>query len=147
MTTLALDKTFRDIAVRRMASSRPVRHSREAEARFLDEAIPLRGASHADVRLYSVEIPMRYAECIAILNDGRKVSLLDKRQFKGWTDQGSRSAMLFDNDEQRFELLFDVSRPQPRVVPRPAPVKQGHDTADPRRFTHIDGNVFYMPAA
>ena len=146
MTTLALDKTFRDIAVRRMTRSQPLRHSREAEARFLDEAIPLRGASHADVRLYTVEIPMRYAECVAIMNDGRKVSLLDKRQFKGWTDQGSKSAMLFENDDQRFELLFDASRRQPRVLPRPAPVKQGHDTADPRRFIRTDGDVFYMPA-
>ena len=41
----------------------------------LDEAIPLQGASHADVAEYRVEIPMRYAECLAVLRDGRKVGL------------------------------------------------------------------------
>ncbi len=41
--------------------------------KILDEVIPLDGASHTDVVNYSVEIPLRYAECFALLCDGRKV--------------------------------------------------------------------------
>mgnify|MGYP001824429162 FL=1 len=57
----------------------------ELMVRALDDAIPLQGASHADVCEYVVEIPMRYAECFALLNDGRKVGLKNPRQFVGWS--------------------------------------------------------------
>ena len=62
---------------------------------MLDELLPLRGASHRDVVRYIVEIPMRYAECFALLRDGRKVGLADKRKFVGWSDDDQSRSFLF----------------------------------------------------
>ena len=52
---------------------------RENTTKILDSLIPLRNASHADVVEYRVEIPMRYAECYAILTDGRRARLVEPR--------------------------------------------------------------------
>ncbi len=72
-------------------------------ARILDDLIPLRGASHADVVEYRVEIPMRYAECHALLTDGRKVRLVDSRKFLGWSSHDSRRSLGVGLGHQRFD--------------------------------------------
>ncbi len=65
---------------------------------FLDRTIPLRDASHADVEQYTVEIPMRKAECFATLKDGRKVRLIERQQFIGWSGYGDEKSLLFRNN-------------------------------------------------
>ena len=71
---------------------------------YLDQVIPLKDASHADVVSYTVEVPMRYAECFAMLRDGRKVSLADRHRFVGWSgDIGNRS-LLFRKNLLHIEL-------------------------------------------
>ena len=54
----------------------------ENSTKILDSLVPLRGASHGDVVEYRVEIPLRYAECYAVLPDGRQVKFADPRKFK-----------------------------------------------------------------
>ena len=73
----------------------------------LDEAIPLVGASHADVIEYCVEIPMRYAECLAVLKDGRKVGLRNPRQFKGWSQHSPNRSLLFRSGGRHFEVAVE----------------------------------------
>lgn len=94
------------------------------DAAFLDEAIPLRGASHADVARYSIEIPMRYSECFAVLNNGTKVPMANKRQFLAWSGTGAECTVVFDADGRRI---------QARVTPTPRQA---------RRFVAIDGALF-----
>ena len=48
---------------------------------FLDRMLPLNGASHAEAVDYAIVIPMRYAECVAILADGRQVRLREAQQL------------------------------------------------------------------
>ena len=96
-----------------MASSSYVKSGERAGLRervvsFLDKTIPLDGASHADVVEYCVKIPMRYAECFAVLADGRTVGLENKCRFVGWSRQSPIRSFLFSNDKERFELLIDT---------------------------------------
>lgn len=84
---------------------------------FLDRAIPLAGASHADVVKYSVEIPMRYAECYALLADGRKVKLAERRKFVGWTGYGEDRSLLFRNNGLHIEIQTDPEHPIGREAP------------------------------
>lgn len=75
---------------------------------FLDNVIPLRDASHCDVVRYSIEIPMRYAECFAILQDGRKVSLVHRRRFVGWLGDSAACSYLFRKNLLHIELRTDA---------------------------------------
>lgn len=84
---------------------------------FLDRTIPLTGASHADVLKYTVEIPMRYAECFALLGDGRKVSLSDRRKFIGWTGYGENRSLLFRNNGLHIEIQTNPEDPIGRDAP------------------------------
>lgn len=84
---------------------------------FLDRAIPLSGASHADVVSYCVEIPMRYAECFAVLADGSKVSLVDRRKFVGWSGYDSPQSLLFCNNGLHIEVRTDPGHPVGRDAP------------------------------
>ena len=59
---------------------------------------------HADVVGYIVEIPMRYAECFAVLCDGRKVPLADRRRFIGWSGDTGKRSLLFRKNLLHIEL-------------------------------------------
>lgn len=73
----------------------------------LNDTIPLLGASHADVVEYVVEIPMRYAECFALLSDGRKVGLQDPRSFVGWSRHDADRSLLFCSDGKHVEVAVE----------------------------------------
>ena len=64
-------------------------------ADILDRQVPLQCASHHDVQRYEVAVPMRYSECIAVLRDGRRVGLQDRRRFLGSTSDIVAKLMLF----------------------------------------------------
>ncbi|MGB5624690.1 MAG: hypothetical protein WBM61_03080 [Woeseiaceae bacterium] len=76
--------------------------------RTLDDAIPLQGASHADVAEYVVEIPLRYAECFALLSDGRKVALQNPRHFVGWSSHDPDRSLLFRSRGKHYEVAVEA---------------------------------------
>ena len=71
---------------------------------LLDDLIPLRDASHTDVVEYSVEVPFRFAECYALLQDGRKVGLVEPRKFIGWSSYEPSRKLLFRVNGAHLEL-------------------------------------------
>ena len=85
--------------------------------RFLDRALPLRDASHADVVRYDVNIPMRYAECVAVLRDGRRVGLRNKRLFCGWTGYADRKSLLFRHQGLHIRIDVDPAHPIGKTAP------------------------------
>ena len=114
----------------------------------LDEAIPLQGASHADVVEYLVEIPMRYAECRALLRDGRKVGLLQPRQFKGWSNHSPNRSLLFRSSGKHFEVAVEEGlRGQApgsiREVFLEARSERRSSLA--RKFIGVDGDLVILP--
>ena len=118
-------------------------------ARILDDLIPLRGASHADVVEYRVEIPMRYAECHALLTDGRKVRLVDSRKFLGWSSHASRRSLLFHNNDITLEVEVDNEAAQKdkstvRSINLQAAIRNG--TSRIKKFIGIDGDLLILPA-
>ena len=116
--------------------------------KILDEVIPLDGASHTDVVNYSVEIPVRYAECFALLSDGRKVALAEPRRFVGWSGHDPDRSLLFRNNGSHIELGVE------------GPVN-GHEAVNIRnivvedatachsrtekRFIGVDGDLVLLP--
>jgi hypothetical protein len=118
-------------------------------ARILDDLIPLRGASHADVVEYLVEIPMRYAECCALLKDGRKVRLVDSRKFLGWSSHDSRRSLLFHNNDVTLEVEVDneaaqKSKSTVRSINLQAAIRNGASRV--KKFIGIDGGLLILPA-
>ena len=118
-------------------------------ARILDDLIPLRGASHADVVEYLVEIPMRYAECCALLADGRKVRLVDSRKFLGWSSHDSRRSLLFHNNDITLEVEVDNEAAQKdkstvRSINLQAAIRNGASRV--KKFIGIDGGLLILPA-
>lgn len=118
-------------------------------ARILDDLIPLRGASHADVVEYLVEIPMRYAECFALLTDGRKVRLVDSRKFLGWSSHESRRSLLFHNNDITLEVEVDNEAAQNdkstvRSINLQAAIRNGASRI--KKFISIDGGLLILPA-
>jgi hypothetical protein len=114
----------------------------------LDDAIPLQGASHADVVEYVVETPMRYAECFALLADGRKVRLQDPCVFVGWARHDLDRSLLFRNNGKHFEVAVEAClRGQApggiRTVFLEAGPEQGSNLA--RKFIGIEGDVVILP--
>jgi len=114
----------------------------------LDEAIPLQGASHADVVEYCVEIPMRYAECLAVLNDGRKVGLQKPRQFKGWSQHSPNRSLLFRSNGKHFEVAVEerLHGKTPgciREVYLEARSERRSSLA--RKFIGVDGDLVILP--
>lgn len=121
----------------------------ENTARILDNLIPLRGASHADVVEYRVEIPMRYAECYAILVDGRKVKFVEPRKFLGWSSHDSRRSLLFRNNDITLEVEVDNLAAQRecstvRSINLQAALRQGASRL--KKFIGIDGDLLMLPA-
>ena len=114
----------------------------------LDEAIPLKGASHAEVVEYRVEIPMRYAECFALLRDGRKVGLQDPRKFKGWSTHNPDRSLLFRSNGKHFEVAVEeqLRGKTPgciRQVFLEARSEQRSSLA--RKFIGVDGDLVILP--
>jgi hypothetical protein len=121
----------------------------ENTTRILDNLIPLRGASHADVIEYRVEIPMRYAECFAILTDGRKVRFVEPRKFLGWSSHDSRRSLLFRNHDVTLEVEVDNlaaerERSTVRSINLQAALRQGANRL--KKFIGIDGDLLMLPA-
>lgn len=121
----------------------------ENTARILDDLIPLRGASHADVVEYRVEIPMRYAECYALLTDGRKVKFVDCRKFLGWSSHDARRSLLFRNNDITLEVEVDnlaaeKQKSTVRSINLQAAIRQGANRI--KKFIGINGDQLILPA-
>ena len=111
--------------------------------------IPLNGASHADVVEYSVEIPMRYAECVVLLKDGRKVGLKDPRRFAGWSSHNPRRSLLFHYGDSHLEI--EVGGRQTSQAPgniRHVALLQAakRQLTAVRKFIGVDGALVLLPA-
>ena len=121
----------------------------ENTARILDNLIPLRHASHADVVEYRVEIPMRYAECCAILADGRKAKFVEPRKFLGWSGHETRRSLLFRNHDVTLEVEVDDEAPQRarstvRSINLQAAIRNSANRV--KKFIGIDGELLILPA-
>jgi len=120
----------------------------EQMMRALDGAIPLQGASHADVVEYLVEMPIRYAECLALLPDGRKVSLRNPRQFVGWSRHGRNRSLLFRSRGKHYEVAVEAEL----LGQAPGCIrtvflegKSEQRASHARKFIGIDGNLVQLP--
>ena len=114
----------------------------------LDEAIPLQGASHADVVEYGVEIPMRYAECFALLSDGRKVGLQQPRKFVGWSHHSRNRSLLFRSNGKHFEVAVEGRlRGQAPGSIREVflEAKSERRSSLARKFIGVDGDLVILP--
>lgn len=121
----------------------------ENSTKILDSLVPLQKASHADVAEYRVEIPLRYAECVAVLKDGRKVKFTDPRKFLGWSCHEPRRSLLFRNNDITLEVEVDNRAPdRERCVVRSinlqAAIRQGAQRL--KKFIGIDGDLIILPA-
>jgi hypothetical protein len=121
----------------------------ENSARILDSLVPLRNASHADAVEYRVEIPMRYAECCAVLSDGRKVKFVEPRKFLGWSSHDSRRSLLFRNHDITLEVEVDNLAAERecstvRSINLQAALRQGANRL--KKFIGIDGDLLMLPA-
>jgi len=124
-------------------------HLFDNTTRILNELVPLKGASHADVVEYRIEIPMRYAECFAILSDGRKVGLADPRRFLGWSSHSVRRSLLFRANDVTLEVEVDGkaaerSRSTVRSINLQSAIRE--KAMRMKKFIGIDGDVMMMPA-
>ena len=122
----------------------------ENTARILDSLIPLRNASHADVVEYRVQIPMRYAECIAVLFDGRTVKFAEPRKFLGWSSHEERRSLLFRHHGITLEVEVDNlaaerARSTVRRINLQAAFREGASRL--KKFIGIDGGLIIVPAA
>lgn len=116
---------------------------------LLDAVIPLAGASHADVVAYSVEIPMRYAECVAVLADGRKVGLRDPSRFEGWSSHEPRRSLLFRNGDAHLEIQVGQQKaPQAPGNIRSITLLEAarRQLTAVRKFIGIDGELLLIPS-
>ena len=118
---------------------------------LLDEVIPLRDASHADIISYAVEVPMRYAECFGVMSCGRKIPLLNNRQFIGWSCHDAKRSLLFRNEDIHVEIKVDPDDPHSRNEPGFVrdiilePRDRQIDVVDSqRKFIGIDGNLLLL---
>lgn len=116
---------------------------------LLDDLIPLRDASHTDVVEYSVEVPLRNAVCYALLQDGRKVGLVEPWKFVGWSSFEPSRTLLFRVNGAHLEL--DVEDELAANAPGnihnfilEAVATRCADTM--KKFIGIDGNLVQLPA-
>jgi hypothetical protein len=116
---------------------------------LLDDLIPLKGASHRDVVEYSVEVPFRYAECFALLRDGRKLGLIEPRRFIGWSSYEPSRTLLFRVKGAHLELDIEDQ------LAGLAPGKVHNITLEAmalrcaesmKKFIGIDGGLILLPA-
>jgi len=118
-------------------------------ARILDELVPLVGVSHTDVVEYRVEIPMRYAECFAVLADGRRVAFRDPSKFLGWSSHEPRRSLLFRNNDLTLEVEVDSlaihrERSTVRSINLQAALRASANRV--KKFIGIDGELILLPA-
>lgn len=116
---------------------------------LLDDLIPLRDASHTDVVEYCVEVPFRYAECVALLADGRKVGLRNPRLFVGWSGKQQDRSLLFRINGAHLEVgvADEVSGQAPGKVHNITLEAFALRCAKSvRKFIGIDGELVYLPA-
>ena len=118
-------------------------------ARILNELAPLKGADHHDVVEYRVEIPMRYAECFAILADGRKVSFAEPQKFLGWSGRDALRSLLFRNNDSTLEVEINDRAAERecstvRSVNLQAAIRTGAERV--KKFIGIDGELLLLPA-
>lgn len=118
-------------------------------ARILNDLAPLKGADHNDVVEYRVEIPMRYAECFAVLADGRKVGFAEPQKFLGWSGRDARRSLLFRNNDSTLEIEIDNRAAERecstvRSVNLQAAIRKGADRV--KKFIGIDGELLLLPA-
>jgi malate synthase len=121
----------------------------ENSARILDSLVPLRNASHADAVEYRVEIPMRYAECMAILADGRKATFLEPRNFLGWSSHDARRSLLFRHNDIALEVEIDnLAAERACGIVRSINLQAAlRSTANRiKKFIGVDGSQLTLPA-
>ncbi len=116
---------------------------------LLDDLIPLQGASHADVAEYRVEVPLRYAQCFAMMRDGRKLPMANPRSFIGWSGHSDDRSLLFRCGTSTLELGLT----QEDDAPLPGRIRNIiFEVLAPRcattvkRFIGVDGGLVYQPA-
>lgn len=131
------------------AAPRRDAHLFDNTTRILNELVPLKGASHGDVVEYRVEIPMRYAECFAVLADGRKVALADPRRFLGWSGHGVRRSLLFRANDLTLEVEVDGKaaerdRSTVRSINLQSAIRE--QAMRVKKFIGIDGEMLHLPA-
>ena len=116
---------------------------------LLDDLIPLRDASHTDVVEYFVEVPTRNAVCHALLQDGRKVGLIEPWKFKGWSSYEPSRTLLFRVNGAHLELDVEDE------LAGKAPGKVHNIIIEAvalrcattmKKFIGIDGNLVLLPA-
>ena len=124
---------------------------------LLDNLVPLRDANHADVDRYVVEIPTRYCRCMARLEDGRTVELVNPRAFVGWACADDEQSFLFHSDD----VFIELCRKGDGAGRELAPGREGlavqvltDDTVEMidapngairgRKYTGIDGGLFVL---
>ena len=111
---------------------------------LLDNVVPLQGASHADVVEYCVEAPMRYAECLALLADGRKVGLRNPCQFVGWSSE----SLLFNSNGKHCVMAIESNAlPNGRGYIRVAFLEEKSENrpTSAKKFIGIDGDLVNLP--
>ncbi len=116
---------------------------------LLDDLIPLRNASHTDVVEYSVEVPTRNAVCYALLQDGRKVGLVEPWKFVGWSSHKPSRTLLFRVNGTHLELdvedeLAGKAPGKIHNIILEAVALRCANTM--RKFIGIDGNLVQLPA-
>lgn len=114
----------------------------------LDDVIPLQGASHAEVSEYVIESPMRYAECFAVLSDGRKVGLQDPSAFVGWSGHVRNRSMLFRSNGKHYEVAIEASLRghSPGGIRELFPEAESDPGSSlARQFIGIDGHPVMLP--
>ena len=116
---------------------------------LLDDLIPLRDASHTDVVEYVVEVPFRYAECHALLQDGRKVGLVEPKKFVGWSSHDPSRKLLFKINGAHLELdvedeLAGKAPGKIHNIILEAVALRCADTM--KKFIGIDGKLVLLPA-
>jgi hypothetical protein len=121
----------------------------ENSTRILDSLVPLRNASHADAVEYRVEIPMRYAECMAILADGRKAAFLEPRNFLGWSSHDARRSLLFRHNDIALEVEIDNLAAERacgivRSINLQAAIRSTANRI--KKFIGVDGSLLKLPA-
>ncbi len=121
---------------------------REDMVSVLDDVIPLDGASHAEVDEYQVETPMCYAECFALLTDGRKVGLQNPRAFIGWSCHDRNRSFLFHSRGRHYEVVVEAglrgrAPGSVRTILQESGSAQHSNLA--RKFIGIDGELVILP--
>ena len=103
---------------------------------------------------------MRYAECFALLKDGRKVGFVDRRRFVGFSRDTETPSYLFRKNLLHIELrqknppgarngtprrLCDVILETAiRTIRTSGPTLNGHSDQD-RKFIGVDGSLVTLP--